>query len=42
MVNVPIYTPPNKWTIDNLSATFDRNRVLKINFTTDFNKLNLK
>ena len=33
--------PPDQWTVDSLTATFDNNRVLKINFTTYFNELNL-
>ena len=41
---LPIRTqspPPDQWTVDSLTATFDNNRVLKINFTTYFNELNL-
>lgn len=35
------HPPPDQWTVDTLKATFDNNRVLKINFTTDFNELKL-
>lgn len=31
--------PPNKWTIENLSTTFDNNRIFKFTFTTNKNKL---
>ena len=33
---------PDKWTGDNLRATFDNNRVLKIIFTNDNNKIKIE
>ena len=33
------HPPPDKWTLENLSATFDNNRVLKIIFTNDKNEI---
>jgi len=29
------HPPPEQWTVDNLTATSDNNKVLKINFTND-------
>jgi Zn-dependent peptidase ImmA (M78 family) len=33
--------PPDQWTVDIWAATFDNNRVIKINFTSYLDELNL-
>jgi hypothetical protein len=36
------HPPPDQWTLENLSATFDNKRLLKINFTNDKNEIEIE